>query len=199
MSRLQQYILGEDKKFQQISSMVQRDCKPFIKELKKSNSKKRPFFNRGTTSKTIDDFSKIKVRKDRKPRDTPLEVHNYLDNALKKKFGWKVRSEGVFATSQERTGYGTSYIFFPIGKYKYVFSTQILDLYGHLGGGYMSDGYLEISTNIEIINDAINTYKSSDMKEAMETMHEIIFKCDEYYMINMKYQNVLYKYIKEIV
>jgi hypothetical protein len=36
------------------------------------------------------------IRKNRKPLDTPLQIHNYWNNLFQKKFGWKVRSEGVF-------------------------------------------------------------------------------------------------------
>jgi hypothetical protein len=196
--RLQRYITEEEKKnIEVIWDKLTKDCMSFLKELKNSNSKRKQFFYRGTTKKIAGNITKIKTRNDRKPRNTPEEIHNYLDKEFLKKFGWKARSEGVFTTSHSRTGYGESYIFFPIGKYKYIFSTQILDLYSHLGGGYIDDLYLDDNNNIEIIDDAINTYISNNMKRAMETMHETIFKCKEYYMINSNYNDVLYNLIKK--
>ena len=194
--RLQNYINEEKENIESIWIKLIKDCKPFLKELKRSNSISRQFFYRGS-NKINADIIKIKPRNNRNPLNTPKKIHNYLDQEFKKKFGWKARSEGVFTTSNFHTGYGKSHIFFPIGKYKYLYSQQILDLYSHLGGGYIEDNYLTNQANIQTIKDAIDTYKSKGMKRAMETTFEVMFKCKEYYMVDMKYNDVLYKKLME--
>jgi uncharacterized protein (UPF0305 family) len=94
--RLQKYILNEGntdykafqnirsitmKDFEEIVDILKRDCKPFIRAKKKGM-----FLYRGmkNTFVTID---KIKSRLNRKPRDTPEELHDALDDAFKEKFG----------------------------------------------------------------------------------------------------------------
>ncbi len=78
------------------------------------------------------------TRKNRKPLDTPIKLHNILDKMFQKKFGWKARSEGVFAAGKwyfsgsKDTYYGDTYLFFPIGNFKYVWSPKIDDLYEDL-------------------------------------------------------------------
>ena len=112
---------------------VRKDCKPYLREMRGAKN----FLYRGT-GKPIKVISKFKPRTDRKPLDTSTIVHEVLDNAFKKKFGWFARSEGVFTTSNQMPGYGKSTIFFPIGRYKYVWSPDIRDLFLELNS--MSPG-----------------------------------------------------------
>ena len=129
MSRLQQYILGEDKKFAEISSMIQRDCKPFLKEIKGGKS----LLFRGN-KRRINDISKVRSRlKDRIPSDTLKEIHNHMNKLYNNEFGWPVRN-GIFATGNFNTtkSYGNGYIFFPIGKYEFVWSPDVEDFFTQL-------------------------------------------------------------------
>ena len=71
------------------------------------------------------------VRPDRKPTDTPLPIHEFMDNWFYKKFGVKFRSNAMFATKSKGSSqiYGTVYVVFPIGEFKYCYSTVVSDLY----------------------------------------------------------------------
>lgn len=130
--KFQQYLketqLPDIESSKRVTNFLKLNCMPFINELKSTGTHKILF--RGS-NKPVKDIARIKPRKDRKPFDTSEYVHRILDNEFKKKFGWKARSEGVFTTASEYiTGqYGKSYLFFPIGKYKYVYSLKIRDLY----------------------------------------------------------------------
>ena len=106
-------------------------CLPFLKELRKNGIKN--FLYRGT-NKSLKNMSMIIPRKNREPSDMRLGVHNELDNLFKKRFGWKPRSEGVFATFNYHIAneYGNPYLFFPIGEYKYIFSPKIEDLFTYV-------------------------------------------------------------------
>jgi hypothetical protein len=118
-----------------IYPMLIKDCKPFMIEFLK-NQRKSGFrwFWRGT-DKQITEIGKVTVRKNRKPKDTPQKTHELLDTMFFKKFGWKVRSEGVFTNPQPGTvmPYGQyAYAFFPIGKYRYVWSSRVEDLFSQM-------------------------------------------------------------------
>ena len=112
-----------------ILQRLQRDCKPFITEYKRSNCK--GFLYRGS-DRSQGLIQKVRSRVDniRYPKDTPEELHNQLNNEFHKKFGWPVRN-GVFTTGSSifAKGYGRPYIFLPIGKYKYVWSESTKDLF----------------------------------------------------------------------
>ena len=128
MSRLRQYISESNGNAVNITDTLMKDCKPFLKEWKGINN----LLYRGS-KKSVATISKIVVRTVRKPRDIPQEIHDKLNTSFVTKFGWKVRN-GIFATGNPSVAkkYGEPYIFFPIGKYDYVWSHDIYDLYTEL-------------------------------------------------------------------
>lgn len=145
--RLKKFITprkGDSKKalhFISIWPTVQKACAPFIKELKSTKSYR--FLYRGT-EKRVDVIRKIRRRKDRTPKDMPYDVHTFLDDSFERVFGWNARSEGVFTTSSsmEATTYGDAHMFFPIGKYNYVWSKKHEDLYSNINDTeYIYDDY----------------------------------------------------------
>ena len=138
MSRLQNYIKeAVSVESQELFQDIKDECGPFLKEYNKG------FLWRGTKHK-VKDRKYFKSRIERNPRDTPDELHNLLNDEFKKEFGWKVRN-GIFVTPSERDawyyGENRAYMFFPIGEYKYCFSTykdltadmdrNIMDWYEH--------------------------------------------------------------------
>lgn len=159
------------------------DCKPFLGELKKSNYE---FLYSGREG-SYEKFNKRKIRKRRKPRDTPPEIHDMLNKSFKDKFGVKARSESLFITNNphEAASYGQPHYVFPVGKYKLIYSKKVNDLYRYLDnmilhtfGEPMSyyinvfdgsdkaeiGGYTETEWKNEvqkIIDDIVSTYKQS--------------------------------------
>ena len=85
---------------------------------------------------------KVTPRKDRVPKDTHIFHQEKIDNLFYKKFGWKPRAEGVFATQtkSQTVQYGASGIFLPVNGYKYIWSPKYKDLYSdffeHLNSKY---------------------------------------------------------------
>lgn len=111
-----------------ILDMLKKDCKPFLNEYKRNKS--MGFLYRGT-NKPVGLIQKVTSRlENRYPKDTPNELHDDLNFQFKRKFGWPVRN-GIFTVGRTTTagGYGKAYIFFPIGKYSFVYSTSVPDLY----------------------------------------------------------------------
>lgn len=113
----------EDEK--EFINLVVRDCKPVIKIMIKNKN----MLFRGMKSKSI--YSYNSVRKDRKPKDTPIKMADLLDKAFFKIFHWKPRSEGLFTTSNIYTAskYGSLNAVFPCGNFDYVWSPKVQDFF----------------------------------------------------------------------
>jgi len=128
--RLQQYITEvKITEPEQVIDILKKDCIPFLKELKKTGRKK--ILYRGYYDFNSGIITKKKTRNDRTPKDMDETTSEYLDNLFKKKFGWYARSAGIFATANvfDTYEYGKPFLFFPIGKYKYIWSPVVNDLY----------------------------------------------------------------------
>jgi hypothetical protein len=244
-------FLNENSNKDETIELITKDCQPFLKECKNLGR----FLYRG--SQTIgNELSQSKfikktpflysvlTRKNRTSSDTPIELHKYLNEQFKKKFGWFVRSEGVFTTFDEETAskYGSSYIFFPIDNYKYIYSNEVTDIYEHFGffspfepSALAKNALAKIKKNwmhkdsyetrylnktgfkpkdektlddfiqseierakeeiIKEVDKILKTYKTTNLKGA-STDTEIVFKCDEYYMVDKKIKNHLRSIVK---
>lgn len=71
------------------------------------------------------------VRGKRKPLDTDQEMHQGMDDALNKKFGFRGRSNAIFVTGDmsQSFSYGVPYMIFPVGKYQIAYSEIVRDFY----------------------------------------------------------------------
>ena len=173
--------------------ILEKECAPYLKECKKAGG----FLYRAIN----DSFSikKMKPRSDRRPRDTPIELHNFMDDYFKKNFGWKARSEGVFVSSD--FSYISEYashvhMFFPIGKFKYVWSKHVSDIFiifrEHeiidINDNEMNG---DISDHEDTLIDVLRHYQNNNLYSAIVAGNEVMVKCKEYYLINMKYKFVM--------
>jgi hypothetical protein len=168
--------------------LIQKNCKPFLKEMKGSEILYRGY---------KDDFSDHVVktrRKNRKPTNTPVEVQNILDKYFLRYHGWKVRSEGIFATSNyfDAKFYGSAYIFFPIGNYSYIWSPEIKDMYDNIIFEYEKYGKMKKEKLKKLEEDLLdiikNKFQTNDLKAAIKSENEIMFNVDTYYLVNRKYR-----------
>jgi hypothetical protein len=199
--RFNQYVT-KNSELESWLARIENDCKPFLKQ------SKRMFF-RGTES--TQDFLKKFVRGGRFPKDTPKEIHYVIDEAFKKKFGWKARSEGVFATQylDDAYQYGEPFMIFPIDNFKYVWSNEYTDLYGKLDTMawpnniqnlfYRNEArgwqflYTKLGLGEDFQDDCkeivarriVSTYTNKDLNDSRRS--EISFKCNEYYLLHMSY------------
>lgn len=263
----------ENQELRQILDILEDDCKYFIREWQKTNL---GFLYRGYGfSPRI--INSIKPRRDRYSKDIPEILHEHFDEIFKAKFGWGARSEGVFCTSKESMAksYGHSSFFFPAGKYQYLWSPNIDDLYAKVEGGlddytdydlssydyedyeddwgdeygvnkdgswsYKGDEYDSVDDIVEeIIEDdddlseddwddvenevekeaewlpgmsledyafdlletrkreiedqifkIVNSYKNKDLRGAIKSENEMMFRCKKYYLVNTKFEDGL--------
>ena len=142
--RLEGYLKEEDPVISDRDLIIARlkiDCKKFLQEtdgipVYRGVIKRLPH---GMSRKTSH------IEAGRKPRDATPEIHDYLNNLFKKKFGWPVRN-GVFVSGNwsQVESYGDAYIFFPIGDYEYAWSPGVDDLWSFVTGanvGYTLFGH----------------------------------------------------------
>lgn len=110
--------------------IIWKDCQPFLKEMVRDKHYEPMYSGR----KSSEEFFTRAVRKNRKPTDTHLLVSKDLDEKFQGMFGYPARSNSIFCTGDlsDSEEYGSAYMIFPIGKYKYLWSDDIGDLYLHL-------------------------------------------------------------------
>jgi hypothetical protein len=171
---------------------IKKNCKPYINALKLF-SDNNVFYRGYETGSNRNVFIKKTPRKDRKPMNTSIELHNMLDDIFEKKFGWRVRSEGVFTSGNmgDTFGYGDEYVFFPIGKFKYVFSPNVNDLFvdmEHIFSEYEDSHDINYLKSHEYKRDALeefidkNYVQNKNLNKAL-VCREIVWKCKEYYLV----------------
>jgi hypothetical protein len=132
----------------------------------------------------------LQTRKNRQPSDTPDEFHELANEFLLQKFGWKPRTDGVFATSShtEANGYGMQHVFFPIGPVDYIWSPHAKDLYVNVYHDIIARGpnsALDDDEQHKIFLKALEDAKYQDfgLSYAIEKGHEIMFNCDHYLVV----------------
>ncbi len=165
--RLKTFIVKEgiSDKLQRINiEKIVKKCSQYFEEFG-SATQNGYFFWRGTYS-CPNKICKIIPRKNRKPTDTNIQVHEMVDDLFYEKFGWKPRSEGVFTSPDINIadGYGKTYIFLPANGYKYVYSTKTLheDMYASIGSLY-SDEYGTDSSSEDFEDEWSNMYEPASI------------------------------------
>lgn len=116
-------------------------------------------------------------RDDRKPKMMPTKLHNRLNDMFLKKFGFAFRN-GVFATGSQvqAEDYGTVYQFFPAGRIHFCWSPKITDL------SLTVDKELDRLDGRDptaMLDELINTYQTTDLKQAISSGREIMFVCEK--------------------
>lgn len=143
------YLITESLNYDDIIRLLDKNCKTFIKEMQ---SGKNFLLRLSPKYATNQDLIVSTIRKNRKPTDTPQDVHEEMDDMLKSKFGWKPRSEGLFAWISKRksgidnfwiSNYKRARLVFPVGTYKYVYSPEIKDVYNKYERFVDDVGYYE--------------------------------------------------------
>lgn len=205
--RFQQYltekIYRNDISFEELKDIraeLEATCMPWLKEmhyLSKGTKHRKIYRGKMDFNGGIEKFSR---RKDRKPRNTDPTVHTILDLVFLELFGWRARSEGVFTHTSPDTAvyFGMPGVFFPIGKYEYLYSEKVSDLTMELekenvlfdiDDSQMSidfkkldseERYKEIKRIIEKQN-----YKEKGLyNTSISLKSEIMFNCDSYYLVD---------------
>ena len=173
---------------------IKSQCKPWLNKIK---SNPKGIF-RGIRG--IKGIIKIKPRKERKPLDMSKVEHEEIDKAFHAAFGWRPRSTGLFVTPDVKRSraYGDSFMVFPIGPVKYLWSKEIRDLYFKLGQmrnkwkdtgkerEYDESGPsfgIKYAPKKQIFDTITSKYHKGMIGKALETRTEIMIQCKEYWAI----------------
>ena len=138
-----------------------------------------------------------KVRKDRIPMSMNADVSRALDKWFEKNFSFRARSQAIFVFGERGRGSAEGYggkkcIVFPIGKFSYVWSPNVDDLYSTVDGKL--NKRREIHPDFDNGGGGMDTAKLDDymkpfkytnnhLDKAIQTDHEIMIDCDEVLLI----------------
>ena len=180
---------------------INKECSTYLKSVTYGQKMFRG------TNKSYNKPTKVTPRKDRKPRDTPSEIHNFLDKVFDEKFGVKARSEGVFCTPNfgDAQAYGSVYYVFPVGSFKLIYNPKVTDLYQKLRDDHVLlwDKNADRPTMNRImdpkerdakIKKIISGYKIStnNAKDALSNGGEVMLFCKEYFLVGEKFVSNYY-------
>lgn len=187
MTTFKQFISEADG---QLSNMIEDKCSYFLNESHRSGLLYRGLdWEHAAAAGTLSvsttelEYGIFKVRKDRQSYSTREDIHEAYNEYFEKRFGWKVRSESVFATGDwgMSTLYGfESAMVFPIGPFKYVWSPKVKDIikFGHRLLDTETDQLKSQDQIIEIMDDL--AYQSGDLQVAIKSGNEIMIGCDQF-------------------
>jgi hypothetical protein len=181
-----------------VVKILKQDCRPFLEFC----NLHKVVFGRETRSKDYPpDHAYVKKypRHDRKPVDTPSILSSLIDDLFYHKFGWRVRSSGVFTTPRSLLDGIGMQLCFIIGNFNFVTSPKVSDLYLILGD-ISRKVFFHHSNDIEAIFSQINQEQAiaiaNEFKKLYlntftektipnETKHgkEVVFDCHSYYLI----------------
>ena len=197
--RLQTYI-NEEELYTKYIPKMKKDCAKFIKDIRGAKGS----LIRTDNKKQDWNISYNKTREIRKPTDTPKKLNNKIDKLFKKKFGWNARTKNVvfcWGRSRKLIGRNARYVF-PVGNYKYLWSTQVDDLYRqlylpvlHKNMGTWTDAEdskeaMKVAyDNFE--DNLIDTYTNKNLEKGILSNNEIMVGCKYYYLVS-------YMVIKEV-
>lgn len=174
-----------------MKKVLSHDCMPYIKEVKSIINKNIHYLYRGMA--TPEQFFKKVARTDRIPTDSNPEWQTALDDEFQKELGVKPRSSGVFCSFTKRSGYGKTYIVFPVGNYKFVTSKLVYDLY--LEEPMKSIDFEDKAKEL-VKRYTITNHLTDLIHNVKDKKNEIMLLCKEYYAAEIEYEEVLDEWIK---
>lgn len=147
---------------------------------------------------SFDVFRKA-VRKERKATDTGKYLSKVIDDWFEDRHGIRARSEAMFcfgeAGRENAYMYGPLCVVLPIGKFTYVWSPKVGDLFEDVvlnkmqrEGGNIMKPYIELPSgklNVDAIWEVMDGlgYTINGFSKAVGDAVEIMIDCDEYYVI----------------
>jgi len=191
--RLDRYLIEKKKKVDIMPYLdtIEKNCSKILKVYQKAGHfiyRGAPGVHIGNTGTFIEKKPDKKVRK---PRNTPIEIHRYLNKLFKEKFGWNVR-DGISTTPAwvQAHYYGHVYIFLPTDRYKFAWSPKYGDLYVDMPivQGVFFDNKEFLEKRHKTFQRAVNTFKDDDLVGAIRNGYdavkaEIMFKVNKYYLL----------------
>lgn len=138
------------------------------------------------------------VHKDRRPKDSPLNLHVFAGQYFEDKFGFNFRSGAVFGAGDVSEYSGWEYAIFPLGKWSYVWSPEVDDLFVKFFRYYKQTEYYKpggsedfdisgfrrrVSKKVVWATLDLMKYTNNNLPAAIRSGHEIMIDCDKFLAI----------------
>ncbi len=114
-----------------------KNAKPFFNE--RGNSDKVLYRGMGGHHGGVLITRPISPRPNRRPSDTPNQIHKALNERMVKQFGHPFRTASLFCTNQisQARFYGDAYVVLPQGNFTYLWSPTVRDGYAYFDGSHL--------------------------------------------------------------
>jgi hypothetical protein len=183
------------------------DCAPYLAQIE--GVKRHELLKHGSRSGP-DDWGIKKHERRSGPRDSDVRLHTAINDFFEEKFDWIARTDALFTTShwQDAHGYGVVYLVFPIGKFQYLWSPDIDDLWAEtckirskVDNRYITyDDAKEkaLCLTIDKVKES-RWFFNKGLKQAMAARNEIMLKSltERYYFIETN-TDFTYAFLKEL-
>lgn len=202
--RLEELLREDERTATPLRDLINKNCPGLIRRMGSNGLLYRGVTNLGNyegnfsvpgSEETFAVYRKA-VRKERKPMSTNTMVHRALDEWFEKNFGFKARSQAIFCFGEggrsDAQGYGVkSCVMFPIGKFSYVWSPSVDDLYSVVDGVLNERNEIhpdfknsQGGMDMDKLDDFMKQFKytNNHLDKAMLTDHEIMIDCDEVFL-----------------
>ena len=177
----------------QVIDTIRKECKPFLKEVGPLVDHNSPIFRGIKNPPRIWTIMKGTRGSDRTPKFTAKEIFEIFDKAFADKFGWWVRSKGVFTGDKGTAdGYGDPNLFIPMGNYKYVWASDYAKVWSNLTrpnkfAALTDEEKRTWLTHIEgKAKEAVKVYKNTGLKSAVKGhfFYEAVFQVKKYIVVS---------------
>lgn len=146
-----------------IIKYIKTNCKPWLS--KTQNGKLIAYRGSRTLAGSGKAFVKA-TRTDRKPKDTGLNRHETFNNLIAVAGGTANRSNSLFCTSSpnQAASYGTVYVMFPVGNFKYTWSPKYRDWTNDLEEDEIEEYFLKRT----VANSLYDMPRRTDRKKVLQ-------------------------------
>lgn len=196
-------FLTEDalSKVKAASRKIKKECQPYLQQVAD------PFEHgvfRGviTTAPVI--HRKVKLN-NRTPMNSSPFLHKLMNKSFEAKFGQEYR-HALFVSGSEKQvwDYGESYITFPVGEFTFLWSPTVYDAY--YAFQKWEEKYRNKYENTKDLEQDFakylmkkGDYRTTDLKSAIASGHEIMIRCNKYYGIYYELDPQILSTAKEII
>lgn len=172
-----------------------KNCRPFLNQITRGDDIHLLFRGMNVPVKKGRVIKKH-IQQKRKPLNTSRIVHKYIDSWFEENFGHNFRSNAYFGTGdlEYASKYGVPCAIFPAGKFKYVWSPKVNDLFGdmlfNVPSLYKSEDNMNSETAAELEDYLKRShYVDSELISAIKSGNEIMVYSETYYAYVLGYKD----------
>lgn len=116
-----------------LRQQIRKQCQPYLRAVK-GNFGHRAMYRGMEGVSNFRLYRTLPLRSNRNPVSSSIQLHDILDSTIETLAGFKARSNSLFVTGNilNAQEYGETFLIFPIGDFKFVWSPLIADAYSSL-------------------------------------------------------------------